>query len=91
MESLCPGGQLGARETLPVVTCGTAGDVCGPWGESSLCDGLNPAGADLDRGEVYYPPHVYLWDRRLLVQLEQIRKLGEYFQRPARVFSLWST
>ncbi len=48
-------------------------------GMSPLCENfLTPA--DLRRGEVYYPLHVYVCDRCFLVQLEE-------YESPARIFS----
>jgi SAM-dependent methyltransferase len=47
-------------------------------GMSPLCE-TYPSAADLSRGEVYYPLHVYLCEQCLLVQLEQ-------FESPENIF-----
>ena len=48
-------------------------------GMSPLCE-TYPTAADLNRGEVYYPLHVYVCDHCFLVQLEQ-------YERPENIFS----
>jgi 2-polyprenyl-3-methyl-5-hydroxy-6-metoxy-1,4-benzoquinol methylase len=48
-------------------------------GMSPLCE-TYPSGADLNRGEVYYPLHVYVCEQCFLVQLEQ-------YESPAKIFS----
>ena len=48
-------------------------------GMSPFCE-TYPSEADLDKGETYYPLHVYVCDECLLVQLEE-------FQSPERIFS----
>ncbi len=48
-------------------------------GMSPLCETF-PASADLNRGEVYYPLHVYVCEQCFLVQLEQ-------YERPENIFS----
>src|SRR5208282_3246945 len=47
-------------------------------GMSPLCE-TYPSSADLNRGEVYYPLHVYVCDRCFLVQLEQYEKPENIF------------
>ena len=46
---------------------------------SPLCE-TYPAATELNRGEMYYPLHVYVCDRCLLVQLEQ-------YESPENIFS----
>jgi len=48
-------------------------------GMSPLCE-TYPSAADLNRGEVYYPLHVYLCERCFLVQLEE-------YETPDNIFS----
>lgn len=48
-------------------------------GMSPLCE-TYPSKADLNRGEVYYPLHVYVCDQCFLVQLEQ-------YESPENIFS----
>ena len=48
-------------------------------GMSPLCE-TYPSPADLNRGEVYYPLHVYVCERCFLVQLEQ-------YESPEHIFS----
>lgn len=48
-------------------------------GMSPLCESY-PSTADLNRGEVYYPLHVYVCEQCLLVQLEQ-------YESPENIFS----
>ncbi len=48
-------------------------------GMSPLCE-TYPVAADLNRGEIYYPLHVYVCDHCFLVQLEQ-------YERPENIFS----
>jgi SAM-dependent methyltransferase len=48
-------------------------------GMSPLCE-TYPSPADLNRGEVYYPLHVYVCEHCLLVQLEQ-------YESPENIFS----
>jgi SAM-dependent methyltransferase len=48
-------------------------------GMSPLCE-TYPAPADLNRGEVYYPLHVYVCEQCFLVQLEQ-------YESPENIFS----
>jgi SAM-dependent methyltransferase len=48
-------------------------------GMSPLCE-TYPAAAELNRGEMYYPLHVYLCEECLLVQLEQ-------YETPENIFS----
>jgi 2-polyprenyl-3-methyl-5-hydroxy-6-metoxy-1,4-benzoquinol methylase len=48
-------------------------------GMSPLCE-TYPSAADLKRGEVYYPLHVYVCEKCLLVQLEQ-------YESPENIFS----
>jgi 2-polyprenyl-3-methyl-5-hydroxy-6-metoxy-1,4-benzoquinol methylase len=48
-------------------------------GMSPLCE-TYPSPADLNRGEVYYPLHVYVCDHCFLVQLEQ-------YESPENIFS----
>jgi SAM-dependent methyltransferase len=48
-------------------------------GMSPLCESY-PAPADLNRGETYYPLHVYVCDKCFLVQLQQ-------FESPENIFS----
>jgi len=48
-------------------------------GMSPLCE-TYPAAADLNRGEVFYPLHVYVCDHCFLVQLEQ-------YEQPENIFS----
>jgi len=48
-------------------------------GLSPLCE-TYPSTADLNRGEMYYPLHVYVCDRCFLVQLEQ-------YESPENIFS----
>jgi len=48
-------------------------------GMSPFCE-TYPSEADLDKGETYYPLHVYVCDECLLVQLEE-------FQSPESIFS----
>jgi SAM-dependent methyltransferase len=47
-------------------------------GMSPLCE-TYPAPADLNRGEVYYPLHVYVCDQCFLVQLEQYESAENIF------------
>lgn len=47
-------------------------------GMSPLCE-TYPAPADLNRGEVYYPLHVYVCDRCWLVQLEEYESAENIF------------
>jgi SAM-dependent methyltransferase len=47
-------------------------------GMSPLCE-TYPSPADLDRGEIYYPLHVYVCDQCFLVQLEQ-------YESPENIF-----
>ena len=46
---------------------------------SPLCE-TYPSAADFNRGEVYYPLHVYVCDQCFLVQLEQ-------YESPENIFS----
>ena len=46
---------------------------------SPLCE-TYPSAADLNRGEVYYPLHVYVCEKCLLVQLEE-------YESPENIFS----
>ncbi len=48
-------------------------------GMSPLCE-TYPSAADLNRGEVYYPLHVYLCEQCFLVQLEE-------YEQPENIFS----
>ena len=48
-------------------------------GMSPLCE-TYPSAADLNRGEVYYPLHVYVCEKCFLVQLEQ-------YESPENIFS----
>jgi SAM-dependent methyltransferase len=48
-------------------------------GMSPLCE-TYPSEEDLSRGEIYYPLHVYVCDRCLLVQLQE-------FETPEQIFS----
>lgn len=48
-------------------------------GMSPLCESF-PSAADLNRGEVYYPLHVYVCEKCFLVQLEQ-------YESPENIFS----
>ena len=48
-------------------------------GMSPLCE-TYPSAADLSRGEVYYPLHVFVCERCFLVQLEQ-------YEQPENIFS----
>ena len=48
-------------------------------GMSPLCE-TYPSAADLNRGEVYYPLHVFVCERCFLVQLEQ-------YEQPENIFS----
>jgi SAM-dependent methyltransferase len=48
-------------------------------GMSPLCESY-PSAADLNRGEVYYPLHVYVCEKCFLVQLEQ-------YESPENIFS----
>ena len=48
-------------------------------GMSPLCE-TYPSAADLNRGEVYYPLHVYVCEKCLLVQLEK-------YESPEKIFS----
>jgi len=48
-------------------------------GMSPLCE-TYPSPADLNRGEVYYPLHVYVCEQCFLVQLEQ-------YESPENIFS----
>jgi len=48
-------------------------------GMSPLCESF-PSATDLNRGEVYYPLHVYVCEKCLLVQLEQ-------YESPENIFS----
>ena len=45
---------------------------------SPLCE-TYPSAADLNRGEVYYPLHVYVCDQCFLVQLEQYESQEKIF------------
>ena len=47
-------------------------------GMSPLCE-TYPSSADFNRGEVYYPLHVYVCDRCFLVQLEQYESAESIF------------
>src|ERR1700728_5470581 len=47
-------------------------------GMSPLCE-TYPAAADMNRGEVYYPLHVYVCDRCWLVQLEEYETAENIF------------
>ena len=47
-------------------------------GMSPLCE-TYPSAADLTRGEVYYPLHVYVCEQCFLVQLEQYESPEEIF------------
>src|SRR6267143_632904 len=47
-------------------------------GMSPLCE-TYPSVADLNRGEVYYPLHVYVCERCFLVQLEQYESRENIF------------
>ena len=46
---------------------------------SPLCE-TYPSAADLNRGEIYYPLHVYVCEQCFLVQLEQ-------YESPENIFS----
>jgi SAM-dependent methyltransferase len=48
-------------------------------GMSPLCE-TYPAPAEVNRGEIYYPLHVYVCDQCLLVQLEE-------YEKPENIFS----
>lgn len=48
-------------------------------GMSPLCE-TYPSAQDLNRGEIYYPLHVYVCERCFLVQLEE-------FEKPENIFS----
>ena len=48
-------------------------------GMSPLCE-TYPSAADLNRGEVYYPLHVYVCEQCFLVQLEE-------YEKPENIFS----
>ena len=64
----------------PLPSAGKACRFCGAdlqrtfvdLGMSPLCE-TYPSAADLNRGEVYYPLHVYVCEKCFLVQLERIR------------------
>jgi 2-polyprenyl-3-methyl-5-hydroxy-6-metoxy-1,4-benzoquinol methylase len=47
-------------------------------GMSPLCE-TYPSAAELNRGEIYYPLHVYVCDRCFLVQLEQYESAEDIF------------
>jgi SAM-dependent methyltransferase len=47
-------------------------------GASPLCESF-PSAADLDRGEVYYPLHVYVCEHCFLVQLEEYESAENIF------------
>src|SRR5271169_1245286 len=47
-------------------------------GMSPLCE-TYPASSDLNRGETYYPLHVYVCERCFLVQLEQYESAESIF------------
>src|ERR1700678_3847215 len=47
-------------------------------GMSPLCESY-PSAADLNRGEVYYPLHVYVCEECFLVQLEQYESVENIF------------
>src|SRR5262245_8256892 len=60
--------------------CGTALErTFVDLGMSPLCE-TYPTSADLNRGEVYYPLHVYVCEHCFLVQLEQ-------YESPENIFS----
>src|SRR5271155_5012044 len=48
-------------------------------GMSPLCESY-PSATEINRGEVYYPLHVYVCERCFLVQLEQ-------YEKPENIFS----
>src|ERR1700732_3239006 len=66
--------------TKPCRFCGAAlNRTFVDLGMSPLCE-TYPSAADLNRGEVYYPLHVYLCERCFLVQLEE-------YETPDNIFS----
>ena len=78
-DSLHPTTQLAA--TQPCRFCGAG---CG--GRLSISGCLRFARpirrpSDLNRGEVYYPLHVYVCEQCFLVQLEEYESAEKYFQR----------
>jgi SAM-dependent methyltransferase len=65
--------------TKPCRFCGTAlKRTFIDLGMSPLCE-TYPSGADLNRGEVYYPLHVYVCQQCFLVQLEE-------YENPEKIF-----
>ena len=47
-------------------------------GMSPLCE-TYPSAADLNRGEIYYPLHVYVCEQCFLVQLEEYESAENIF------------
>src|SRR5215469_6724598 len=82
-------------ETAPKVT-GACCRFCGTrlsrtfvdLGMSPLCE-VYPSPADIQRGEIYYPLHVYVCDDCLLVQLEEYESAEAIFSEYA-YFSSYS-
>jgi SAM-dependent methyltransferase len=75
-----PNNIQGQTATKPCRFCGAAlRRTFVDLGMSPLCE-TYPSAADLNRGEVYYPLHVYLCERCFLVQLEE-------YETPDNIFS----
>jgi SAM-dependent methyltransferase len=75
-----PNNIQGQTATKPCRFCGVAlRRTFVDLGMSPLCE-TYPSAADLNRGEVYYPLHVYLCERCFLVQLEE-------YETPDNIFS----
>ena len=65
--------------TKPCRFCGGGlGRTFVDLGSSPLCE-TYPSAADLDRGEVYYPLHVYVCEHCFLVQLEEYESAQNIF------------
>ncbi len=77
--TLSPGTQEAAVATGLCRFCGTnLRKTFIDLGMSPLCE-TYPAASDLNRGEMYYPLHVYVCERCFLVQLEQFESAENIF------------
>lgn len=77
--TLSPDTQRAAVATKPCRFCGTnLRQTFVDLGMSPLCE-TYPGSADLNRGETYYPLHVYVCSECFLVQLEQYESAENIF------------
>ena len=77
--TLLPDTQQPAVATNPCRFCGAnLRQTFVDLGMSPLCE-TYPAPADLNRGETYYPLHVYVCEKCFLVQLEQYESAESIF------------